>query len=173
MNKLYNKVAPEELKKLKKSFPEVNRLLEIGESNNLYSSLAVSTFDHWLSRDEAEVLFDISEEEQLQRNEDHFEFCKLLFKNTEVYDLRYKKRRNKEHHIFRKFTNFESFEKRVDNDSWFHGFSFYILALPKYEAIYHQNYDDTQILYYRDRDKLTEFMELVKKANIHILEMKK
>jgi hypothetical protein len=171
MKKLYNKLSQLELKYVKKCLSGIDYLLLHEEERKSYFSLAVSTFDHWLTRDEAEVLFDISEEEQIKRNTGHFKFCELLYKETTVYDIKCKKRRKKNHHHFRKFSNYSSFKKRVDNDSYFQGHNFYMLALPDYEAIYHQHYDDTQILYFRNPEKIKPFRELVKQTNLHILEM--
>lgn len=162
MRNLTNIQKPEQ-ERLIKAFPNlVNLICDIDPYD--YQKIFVSIFDHCLSREEAtDLLDDVPPEEQKRRNDTFIKFNKLLIQSTACYKVTLKGIK-KDRVQFKRFNTEEAGLEYMKPSSWPH----FIIALPEYEAIYHQSWDDTVIFYYIN-NKVTEYIEnLATKSGLHV-----
>jgi len=151
--------------KLEAQFPDILKLVQVEPSVN-YTYVAVSIFDHWLSREESmEYLSNLSHEEIERRGQVFDCFNQLLINNTEILTFRFKgisKSRPQ-------FKNFSSQKVLSDylrqTDIWM-----YETVLPELTAVYFEGYDDTNILYLRDLAHKPTIEKWAKEVGLHCLE---
>lgn len=170
MSKLYKKITKEEAKLLKQTFPKPEMIIAKEKCFDFYQVIAVSVFEHWLGEKEASKFFDVSKDVQSDRYQRHLNLCNVIFRETAVYGVRYRSCRKVNQCRYRQFAGKYSFMSIVSNNIN-DGDSCFILFLPDLEAIYCQGFDDTNYLYYQNKDKLDQFKNWVKESRLHILEL--
>jgi hypothetical protein len=134
-------------------FPELDKVVAV-EDTDKYRFMAVSVFDHWLSEEESnQLLSDVSEEEQMLRDQKFDLFSNKIIQSTEVINFTFKGRWTKSRPVFRKFTSESSKKDYMKSASNFVGSQFFFkVALPEFEALYFENWDDTNIFYLRNEN---------------------
>lgn len=162
-----------EQKKLAALFPSI---MEVNADNDGhgYKKIAVSVFDHWLSRLEAsDLLADVSSEEQAHRDELHYSLNKKIISLTKCFTFRVRGRRGKEYVIFKRFVDSSAAHRYVKPSDGFTSNKFFFkLVLPEIQALYFEGYDGTNYLYYEDDGLLVDLLKWIKEEGLHVLNCK-
>jgi hypothetical protein len=151
-------------------FPDLLNLT-YGEESTKYKKLAISVFDHWLSRTEAEIfLSNVSKEEQHKRDKLFRNFNQLLLEKADLYSFHFI---GKKYDILR-FSKFVSNQKALNflMPKGLRGSSLnhFKLVLPEMKAVYFESYDDTNILYYQDKSLIEELIAWVGETGLKVIE---
>ncbi len=156
-------ISKSEQDRLRRVFPELVSLICDIEPYD-YKKTFVSIFDHCLSREEASDLLDnVLPEEQKRRNYAFNRFNEKLIQSTVCYKVALRGIK-KDRVLFKQFNTAKAALKCVNPNSWPH----FVVALPEYEAIYHQSWDDTAIFFYIN-DKVTGYLkDLASKSGLHV-----
>ena len=162
-----------ELKKINQRFPELKKLIEGEDSfieSGIYKKVFISVFDHWLSHEEADNLIYIDEDlEELKSRRQKFKaFIEGVYNQTELYTWRYK--RHYRLHI-QKPTSLEDIFRQCDFENlWSHSGRRFSFLLPEYSAVYAEEWDWTNIIWYTDKEKIKPLLTEAKKVGLYILE---
>jgi len=136
--------------KLAEKFPELYRIFS-AEFTPGYKCLAVSVFDHWLSEEEAsELLGNVPVSEQSHRNNLLHSFSNKVCIETEVINFRFRGRYKKLHPLFRAFTSDKALHRYMQPAESLPGKSFFSVVLPELDAVFMENWDDTNLFFLRD-----------------------
>jgi hypothetical protein len=122
-----------------------------------------------LTRDEADKMIHIDDNiDELKKRRQKFEkVIEDIYKSTKIYLWKYK--RNQRIFIKKPLT-YKDLERKCDfNNLWSESGRRYSLILPEYAAIYNEEWDWTNIIWYTDEKKLKPILEIVNKAGLHIL----
>ena len=148
-------------KELLATFQDIDKILDMEETKT-YTQVSISIFDHWLSKEEAyEKLNKVPSKEQQQRDAKHFTFSKLLIGKMKVFGYIYFKKTEEQ-----KFVEFTS-EKQLLK--YMKRLSHFYVVIPEIESIYIHGFDDTNHLYYKNKNILEQIEPLVKQANLYLI----
>ncbi|GLQ32702.1 hypothetical protein [Litoribrevibacter albus] len=136
--------------KLRDQFLDIEKAIAV-EETPVYTYLAISVFDHWLTRSEFyEHLVDVSDKEQDIRNQALYSFSKKVISETQVLNFKWARSKGKQIVKFRDFTSreakFEYFLPAVSESDK----NFFQSVLPDLGIIFLENYEDTNIMYLKD-----------------------
>lgn len=138
--------------------------------NNL-KGMAVTVFDHWLSREEANRLLEhVSPEERANRNARHARFCALLIARTPVLSFVFR-RRTKDRVKFRQFTSQEALTKYC-TPSGGHtlGHRQFQVVLPELGCAFFESWDDTHHFYFTNPVAIEPLRDWVGQCGLYLLE---
>ncbi len=125
--------------------------------------VSLSVFDHWLERDEAEVLLvNVPRDEQAARDEKFLRFAKSIASRYEMCGFARRGRRWNQLR-FRKFASADAFfgpTKRNRMRS---------VVLPAHDALLMEGYDDTWHVVYRDRGQVDAVLQQATETGLHVL----
>lgn len=153
-----------EQRRLHSLFPRIVELNE-DEPSHGYEQLAVSVFDHRLNREEALLLAQVSPEEQSRRNSLLQTFMDSLLRDTDV--VTFHRSSDDSDDTALTFAGFVSAE--AAGKYFLHsGGQTYVAVCPAYRAVVYEGYDDTNHLFFLDRDQINRPIELAKKAGLHV-----
>lgn len=148
-------------KELLTAFQNIDKILDMEETET-YTQVSISIFNHWLSKEEAyEQLNQVSSKEQQKRDAKHFIFSKLLIEKMKVFGYIYFKKI--EQHKFVEFSSEKQLLKYMKRLSHFY------VVIPEIESIYIHGFDDTNHLYYKNKNVLEQIEPLVKQANLYLI----
>jgi len=169
---MISNISATELKAIIKSLPDFRKVLEEEESyikNGNYKKIFISVFDHWLTKEEAEDLIFIDDnKKELNNRRAKFEkVIEELYKSTDTYLWKYKRN----YRIFiKKPLNYNDLLRKCDfNSLSSQRGKQYSLILPEYSAIYNEEWDWTNIVWYTDEDKIEPLVEIARKSGLNIL----
>jgi len=130
-----------------------------------FTYLAVSVFKQWLGKDDYHLLENVSDEEDRKRTSKFNPLIEKLIENTKVYTYRFKGK-NADRVAFKEFKSREFLKHYCSstNDEYFK------IVIPEYECIYLESDDYTNIIYYRDIDKLNEFLGVISTSGLYTIE---
>jgi len=159
------KLTSTELKEIYVGLPNVKR--QLYEDRELYNSIFVSVFDKWLPEEECEQIY-ITDKNIIADRKKRLE--KLL---VEFYDLTnvYLWRHKRHYRIsFYKVSSVKHLLEVCDikNQTWKSGHPYDVL-LPEYSAIYGEEWDWVNIIWYKDYEKIKPLLDAVKKSGLYIL----
>jgi len=159
------KLTKSELKKIKIGLPDIKRQLCC--DGEFYKIVCVSVFDKWLSEEECEQIYTKDNaviEDWRKRLE---KAIVELYNLTDTYLWR-----NKRHGriTFYKPSSIKHLLKVCDisNQTWRSGQRYDIL-LPEYSAFYAEEWDWTNLILYKDPEKIKPLLDTLQKAGLHIL----
>lgn len=163
--KILSSVSNVEAELIHQKFPLLEKVLE-RDSDGGMQKIAISVFDHWL-RDESEwYLMDCFEgPERIIRDRKLEAHWAALFDLTPAYTPRYRGRwPNKAKLVLKRYTNREGFlsQSRLRMTKGPSQF----LILPKLECIYAAGWDDTNILYFKNKEVAKPVLDLATKAGL-------
>jgi len=169
---MISNISDKELKSIKKRLPDFRKVLEEDESfieTGIYKKIFISVFDHWLTKDEADKLIFIdNDKNELNRRREKFErVIDGLYNSTETYIWKYK--RNYRIFIKKPLTYTDLLKKCDFNNLWSQSGRRYSLILPEFSAIYNEEWDWTNIIWYSDEMKIKPILEIAEKSGLHIL----
>ena len=164
------KLTKIQTEQIKERLPFLQNLIE-GEDTD-YQPIFVSIFDHWLTPDEFQPEIHTQDKGELnQRREKFKNFNVGLYNLTNIYS--WKNKRHKRFFIY-PFTSLNQLTKKYNIEDQ-HGESGrrYDIIIPDLDAVYSEEWDWTNIIWFRDREKINPLINLAKESGLHILEERK
>lgn len=134
-----------------------------------FKKIAISVFDRWLGEKNRYKLNCDGPEERDERNRKLLSLCEHIFCHTEVYTLRDRKL-DFALPVLKKYTEKASYLRDCAWDCQKTSDKFHFLMLPEFQAIYHEQWDDTNVLWYRDEKKIGPLLEWARISGLYILE---
>jgi hypothetical protein len=148
--KKFENLPKHEQTKFKVKFINLDKVCAV-EDTPTYTYLAVSVFDHWLTRDEFySYLGNVSDEEQKLRSAALYSFSKKVINGTRAVNFKWAGFKNKQEPKFRRFTSekskLEYFLPAVDYSNK----ALFLSVLPDLDIIFLGSRDDTNVMYLKD-----------------------
>jgi hypothetical protein len=162
-----NKLTKTEIKGIKESLPFLQNLIE-GE-DTVYNMIFVSVFDHWLTEGAFEP--DIHTEDRTELNDRRDKLKKFivgLYNLTNTYSWKYK--RHKRFFIY-PFNSVNQLTQKCNIENQ-HGETGrrYDILIPEFGANYSEEWDWTNIIWFRDRKEIQPLIDLAHQSGLYILE---
>ncbi len=162
-----------ELKRIHRNLPNLKKLIEEDDAfieSGSYKKIFISVFKHWLSNEEADNQIFIDEDlVELKRRRQKFkDFIEEINDKTELYTWKYK--RHDRFHIQKPASLKDVLRKCDFNNLWSQSGQRYSFLLPEYAAVYAEEWDWTNIIWYTDREKIEPLLVMAKKVGLYILE---
>ncbi|MVN23517.1 hypothetical protein [Mucilaginibacter arboris] len=159
------KLTTIELKQIRTGLPNVKK--QLYEEREIYDSVCISVFDKWLTQEECDQIY-VADPNTLRDRRTKLEnVIKEFFILTNVYLWRHKR-----HYriTFYKPNSLEHLLKVCDikHQTWEVGHR-YDLLLPEYSAVYGEEWDWTNVIWYKDFQKIEPLLEIVKRTGLYIL----
>ena len=172
---MISNISEIELQGIKKRLPGFKKIIEEDESfikNGNYKKIFISVFDHWLKSDEADnqIFVDDNIEELNSRREKYKTVVEKLYSLTDLYLWKYK--RNYRFHIQKPLTLNDALRKCDFNNLWSQRGRQYSFVLPEFSAIYNEEWDWTNIIWYLDEEKIQPILDIAKSSGLYILKSK-
>jgi len=168
MRKFIN-LSKDRQKELTSKFPELYKIYCVEESSH-YTKVAISVFDHWLTREEFQN-DSPSKDEHFKRNRALHSFGKLMATQTEVFDFKFKGKWERCYPCFRKFSSKKAmFEYLQPADDNYSSGRFFNLVLPEFNAVYFESWDYTNIFYIQNDSVLSEIKKWASESGVYCLE---
>jgi hypothetical protein len=163
------KLTTKELKEIKAGLPDVKK--QLYEDRQSYNSVCVSVFEKWLTDEECKQIYEKDKTIIDDRRKKLENVIVEFFNLTNVYLWRHKR------HFrisFYKPTSLKHLLKVCDiaNQTWGSGQRYDIL-LPEYSAVYGEEWDWTNIIWYKDYEKIKPLLSAVEKSGLYVLPNKK
>lgn len=159
------KLTHNELREIRTGLPDLRKLLS-GDGKN-FNIICVSVFDKWLTEDECEQIYTTDKNIILDRRKRLENVIIELNNLTNVYLWR-----NKRHNriSFYQPSSINHLLKVCDisNQTWQSGHRYDIL-LPEFSAIYAEEWDWTNIIWYKDFEKIKPLLGVIKKTGLYVL----
>ena len=166
-------ISEVELKGINRNLPNLKKLIEEDDAfieSGIYKKVFICVFDHWLSNEEADTQIFIDDDlvELKSRRQKFKDFIEEINNKTELFSWRHK--RHYRFHI-QKPESLKDVLRKCDFDNlWSQSGRRYSFLLPEYSAVYAEEWDWTNIIWYTDREKIEPLLETAKKVGLHILE---
>ncbi len=169
---MISNISKIELQGIKKNLPDFKKIIEEDESfieNGVYKKIFISVFDHWLTSDEADNQIFIDDDlEKLTSRRDKFKtVVEKLHSQTDLYLWKYK--RHYRLHIQKPLTLNDTLRKCDFNNLWSQRGRQYSFILPEFSAIYNEEWDWTNIIWYTEEEKIKPILDIAKNAGLYIL----
>ena len=124
----------------------------------LKNKVAISVFNRWIGRDDLQLLDCKSHEEREERNARMLCFWESIYESTDVYTYRSTSQQPASQEItFMRYLNKASYLNDCAYSSEKTSNQFQFVVILEFQAIYSENWDDTNILWYVSRKKLNHF----------------
>lgn len=135
------------------------------ESIEDWQCLAITVFEHWLSREEFEQYFtNRSLDQQTEINLRWKSFYTFLATDVTCYQCKY---RSVSRLIFKEPRNSSLFVRRLSRSSVAGALT---LVIPEYKAVIVQDYDDICWLYFKSRDSIAFLLHKIRTLGMYPLE---
>ena len=145
--------------------PDLVELLYEGESSH-YSHSSISTFDHWLTREEADQIF-CSEKHVVKQRQQKFEnFMTSIFLHTPIYCSRFRRSRKNKLSI-KRVTTLE----KLNQKCCFHTLSedsgeVFQFLIPEFSTVYTHGYDWTAHIQYSNAKEASLLKPIAEKSGL-------
>ena len=161
------KLTKIQTKQIRERLPFLQNLIE-GEDTD-YQLIFVSIFDHWLTPDEFQPEIHTEERTELNKRIEKFQtFIDGLYNLTHIYSWKYK--RHNRFFIY-PFTSLGHLTEKckIENQHGVTGRG-YDIIIPEFGAVYSEEWDWTNIIWYRDRKEIQPLIDLAQQSGLYILE---
>ena len=153
-------------KELTEKFPNIDSATYSADHKvEGFTYLAVSVFEQWLGKDDYHLIENVSDEEDRNRASKLNLLSEKLIEITRVYTYRFKGR-NSDRVAFKEFKNRELLKHYCSGSNE----EYFKVAIPEYECIYLGSDDYTNIIYYRNINKLKAFLDLISDCGLYTIE---
>jgi len=169
---MISNISKEELKEIKRNLPDYKKIIEQEDSfieSGKYKKIFISVFDHWLTNEEASEMIFVDEKlDELKARREKFKLvAEELYKITNIYFWKYKRDYRM---ILKKPMNYKDVLRKCDFDNlWSQSGKRYDFILPEFSAIYSEEWDWTNIIWYTDEEKIIPILNIAEKAGLNIL----
>lgn len=162
---MIRKLADHELFSIKKNLPQVKN--QLYKDRELYHKICISIFDKWLDKDECEKIYETNPTILADWRGRLGNVINEFYKLTPIYLWRHK---NNYRIIFYKPNDLQHLQNKcnIRSQTWSSGHR-YDLLMPEYSAIYSEEFDWTNIIWYIDFKKIEPLLDAVKKSGLYIL----
>ncbi|WP_298248375.1 hypothetical protein [uncultured Christiangramia sp.] len=141
----------------------------IEDENSDYDIIFISVFDHWLTENEFnKEIHEIGEKEIANRRRKFENFISELYDLTPTYLWKYKKQNrfyiysvNSKNHLLKRCD--------IKNQTGESG-KRYDIILPEFRAVYSEEWDWTNIIRFKERDKIEPLLTLAREIGLNVLE---
>ncbi|MFL1895564.1 hypothetical protein ACJRPK_07665 [Aquimarina sp. 2-A2] len=160
------KITKNHRKEINEKLPYLRKLIEREDTD--YQIIFVSVFDRWLTQDEFEPEIHTKDSREISIRRDNLQnFIKGLFNMTPTFTWRIKR---KNRFIIYPFDTEKQILNKVDiQNQHSESGQRYDLILPEFEAVYSEEWDWTNIIWFRNQEKLEPLIELAEKSGLYIL----
>ncbi|MBU2950019.1 hypothetical protein KO493_04835 [Tamlana agarivorans] len=147
--------------------PSLQKLIHEKDETD-YQMIFVSVFDHWLTQDEFQPEIHTEDAKEIKiRREKLQNFVIGLFNLTQTFTSEIK--RKNQFFIYQFETKKQLLNKcEIQNQNGESG-QRYDIILPEFQAVYSEEWDWTNIIWFRDQEKIKPLIELAKKSGLYIL----
>lgn len=160
------KISKNQIIDIKNKLPSLQILIEKEDTD--YQMIFVSVFDHWLTQDEFEPDIHTDDPKEIAERRNKLKnFIIGLFNMTPTFS--WKTKRKNRFFLYPLETEKQILNKcEIQNQ---HGESGqrYDIILPELKAVYSEEWDWTNIIWFRDQEKIQPLIELAKKSGLYIL----
>ena len=162
---MIKKLTKHELSSIKKGLPQINK--QLYKDSELYHKICISIFEKWLNEDECERIYETNSIILAAWRSRLENVITEFYKLTPTYLWRHK---NNYRIVFYKPNSLKHLHKKcnIKNQTWHSGHS-YDLLIPEYSAVYSEEFDWTNIIWYTDFEKIQPLLEIVRKSGLYIL----
>jgi len=155
---------------LSNQFPDLMKLVCVEETTH-YSYLAVSVFDHWLSReDSCKLLENVPKNEQEKRNAALYSFSKKIASETSVVNFKVSGKWTRAHPRFRDFTSnrakLEYLRPAIEKSHH----DFFKVVLPELGVVFFESWDDTNAMYLKDASVKEKIVQWAAECGVYCLD---
>ena len=160
------KITKNHIKEINEKLPSLQKVIE--KENTDYKMIFVSVFDHWLTQDEFQPKIHTEDTEEIKiRRENLQNFIIGLFNVTPTFNWKIK-RRNR--FFLYPFETIKQILNKCEIQNQ-HGETGqrYDIILPEFQAVYSEEWDWTNIIWFRDQEKIKPLIELAEKSGLYIL----
>ncbi len=162
--KLYERAGDDEIHRIMQLFPDLDRFV-FDPSSTSYEKVAISVFDGWLGPDRLHML-DCDSRERAKRNQKLLSHWQKIFERTSVLAV-HLRGKAKQRLLIRRFASQASFLKLADYHPYKPSSRFQLIALPDLEALYMENWDDTNVLWFKSMEKARPVIEWAAECGLH------
>lgn len=151
---------------IRKELPEVSNIL-LRKDKETYSKMIVSVFERFMTPEEFEIYDDI-DDKTLNERRRKFELSVIkMYENTTCYLWKFKRHKRI---FFYKPTNLKQVLNKCDikSQTFMTGIKYEIL-MPEYSAIYSCEWDWTNIIWYKNEEKIQPLLKIIKDSGLHII----
>ena len=169
---MMSNISKAELKEIKRNLPDYKKLIEQEDSfieSGKYKKIFISVFDHWLTNEEASEMIFVDENlDELKARRKKFKLvAEELYKTTDIYF--WKNKRNYRM-VLKKPMSYKDVLRKCDFDNlWSKRRKRYDFILPEFSAIYSEEWDWTNIIWYTDEEKIVPILNIAENAGLNIL----
>lgn len=161
------KITKNQITDIKEKLPSLQKLIEKKETD--YQMIFVSVFDHWLTQDEFEPEIHAEDpKEILIRREKLKCFTIGLFNMTPTFTWKTKK--NNRFFLYPLETVKQILNKCEFQNQHGETGQRYDIILPELKAVYSEEWDWTNIIWYRDKKEIQPLIDLAQQSDLYILE---
>jgi hypothetical protein len=160
------KITKNQITIIKEKLPSLQKLIEKEDTD--YQIIFVSVFDHWLTQEEFEPEIHTKDPKEISiRREKLQNFIVGLFNMTPTFT--WKTRRNNPFFLYPLETVKQILNKcDIQNQHGEIG-QRYDIILPELQAVYCEEWDWTNIIWFRNQEKIQPLIELAEKMGLYIL----
>ena len=160
------KITKNQITDIKEKLPSLQKLIEKEDTD--YQMIFVSVFDHWLTQNEFQPDIHTEDSKEIAgRREKLQNFIVGLFNMTPTFT--WKAKRNNRFYLYPLETVKQILNKcQIQNQHGETG-QRYDIILPELKAVYSEEWDWTNIIWFRDQEKIQPMIELAEKSGLYIL----
>ena len=163
------KITKDKEIEIKGKLPFLQDLVEKEDTD--YQMFFVSVFDHWLTQDEFQPDIHTEDPIELKKRRDNLEkFLERLFEMTPTYGWKYK--RKTRFFLYPFVTKSQILRKCVIQNQLGETGQRYDIILPDLQAVYSEEWDWTNIIWFKEQEKVKPLIELAEKLGLYILKNK-
>lgn len=162
------KLTSKELSGIKTTFSNLQQVLE-GKYDLFpdYKIITISVFDHFLNENEIEEIY-IDDLNEINRRRNLFiNSIQNIFSNTVTYLWKYKRHNRFFIHKTKSLRHL-LMHCDIQNQNWATG-QRYDIILPEFGAIYSEDFDWSNVIFYKELDKVKPLLEIIERSGLHIL----
>jgi hypothetical protein len=161
-------LTSKELSEIKSTFSNLKQILE-GEYDLFpeYKIITISVFDHFLNEDELDEIYINDLNEINRRRNLIINSIQNIFSNTVTYLSRYKRHNRFFIHKTKSLRHL-LLHCDIQNQNWDTG-QRYDIILPEFSAIYSEDFDWSNVIFYKDLERVKPLMGIIEKSGLHIL----
>jgi hypothetical protein len=164
MSKTLKNVSSSKALELSKMYPFILDLF-MDEPVDIYSKIFISAFNKWPNENDfSSKILESSNLSNFYKR--HRTFNHYLVNKFDCYTIRFKGQK-KETINFKKFLSKEKAQEYLEPSPYnISSNSYFNLLMPECEVIYFENFDFSNVLYYRDENKISD---IITSCNLHEL----
>ena len=160
------RITKNQIRGIKEKLPFLQRLIEKEDTD--YQMIYVNVFDHWLTQDEFQPEIHAEDRKEIAERRNRLQnFIIDLFNMTPTFT--WKRKRNNQIFLYRIETEIQILSKCAIQNQHGETGQRYDIILPELRAVYSEEWDWTNIVWFKDQAKIQPLIELAEKSGLYIL----